>query len=302
MQMEECRQPGDVGCSQQCQGHGHLSHRTGAGLLSSHISQLGGDQPEGKAVLCMWTWQLRLYLHTDGSTGSSGSITAIPQPPMSQQLPTTPGSSWRVQSSGMLSTAALQVRGGLSALPLLGLCDSNVDALQPLLRALLILGLEDVALAVGEDLEGPGQAAVPALLGHHFDTLHLAELNGAVVRVIFLKHRVGRINRTKVTCWGFHQKGSSHSLCWFGKQERYFVPESGMQRKPQRFSMGNGEHGTAQSCCGLKTESSTSVKPQRHCKSGDGMQGAAEMAAKSHRSFLWEICELTKQTRAAVSR
>jgi len=129
---------------------------------------------------------------------------ATPQPPMSQQLPTTPGSPRRVQSSGVLSTAALQVRGGLSALPLLGLRDGDVDALQPLLRALLILGLEDVALAVCEDLEGPGQAAVPALLGHHFDALHLAELNGAVVGVVLLKHRVGKTNGTKFTHWGFH--------------------------------------------------------------------------------------------------
>lgn len=91
--------------------------------------------------------------------------------------------------------ATLQVRGGLSALPLSSLCDSDIDALKPLLGVLLVFGLENIGLAVGEDLKGPGQAAVPALLCHHFNALHLVELNGAVVGVVFLKHREDKENQ-----------------------------------------------------------------------------------------------------------
>lgn len=91
--------------------------------------------------------------------------------------------------------AALQVGGGLSALPLFSLGHGDVDALKPLLGVLLVFGLENVGLAVGEDLKGPGQTAVPALLCHHFNALHLAELDGAVVGVVFLKQRGDRQNQ-----------------------------------------------------------------------------------------------------------
>lgn len=57
--------------------------------------------------------------------------------------------------------------GGLAVLPLPGLGHRHVDALQPLLGVLLVLGLQDVGPAVGEDLEGPGQAALMPLPGHH---------------------------------------------------------------------------------------------------------------------------------------
>lgn len=67
------------------------------------------------------------------------------------------------QQSRILS----QVGGSLSVLPLSGLSHGHVDALQPLLGMLLILGLQHVRLTVGEDLEGPGQAAITPLLGHH---------------------------------------------------------------------------------------------------------------------------------------
>lgn len=57
--------------------------------------------------------------------------------------------------------------GGLAVLPLPGLRHRHVDALQPLLGVLLVLGLQHVGPAVGEDLEGPGQAALMPLPGHH---------------------------------------------------------------------------------------------------------------------------------------
>lgn len=62
--------------------------------------------------------------------------------------------------------SASQVGGRLSVLPLPGLSHGHVDALQPLLGALLVLSFQHVRLAVGEDLEGARQAAIPPLLGH----------------------------------------------------------------------------------------------------------------------------------------
>lgn len=56
--------------------------------------------------------------------------------------------------------------GGLGALALPGLRHRHADALQPLLGVLLVLGLQHVAPAGGEDLKGPGKAAVTPLPGH----------------------------------------------------------------------------------------------------------------------------------------
>lgn len=63
-----------------------------------------------------------------------------------------------------------QVGGRLPVLPLPGLSHGHVDALQPLLGVFLILGFQHVRLTVREDLEGPRQAPIPALLGHHLQT------------------------------------------------------------------------------------------------------------------------------------
>ena len=60
---------------------------------------------------------------------------------------------------------------------------------------LLVLGLQHVAFAVGEDLEGSGQAAVTPLLGHHLHALHFAQLDSAVVKLILLLGREGEHNK-----------------------------------------------------------------------------------------------------------
>lgn len=71
--------------------------------------------------------------------------------------------------STLVSVSVLlsQVGGSLSVLPLSGLSDGHVDALQPLLSVFLILSFQHVRLTVSEDLEGPRQAPIPALPGHH---------------------------------------------------------------------------------------------------------------------------------------
>lgn len=51
-------------------------------------------------------------------------------------------------------------------LRLSGLRHRHVEALQPLLRTLLVLGFQHVRLALGEDLKGAGQAAITPLPGY----------------------------------------------------------------------------------------------------------------------------------------
>lgn len=70
---------------------------------------------------------------------------------------------WRLVLGGRCS----QVGGGLARLPLSGLRQRHAQALQPLLGVLPVLRLQHVRPAVGEDLEGPRQAALTPLPGHH---------------------------------------------------------------------------------------------------------------------------------------
>lgn len=67
-----------------------------------------------------------------------------------------------------------------------------METLKPLLCRLLILGLENVAFTVGEDLKCSWQSAVSALLGDHFDTLNLAQFYQGILRIIFLQCRKER--------------------------------------------------------------------------------------------------------------
>lgn len=64
-------------------------------------------------------------------------------------------------------TGLSQVGGSLSVLPLSGLSHSHIDALQPLLSVFLILSFQDIRLIVGEDLKGPWQTPITALLGYN---------------------------------------------------------------------------------------------------------------------------------------
>lgn len=83
----------------------------------------------------------------------------------------------------------LQVGADLLALLLACLRQSHMETLKPLLCRLLILGLENVAFTVGEDLKCSWQGAVSALLGHHFDTLNLAQFYQGILWIIFLQCR-----------------------------------------------------------------------------------------------------------------
>lgn len=60
-----------------------------------------------------------------------------------------------------------QVGGCLPVLPLSGLSHSHIDALQPLLSMFLILSFQHVRLIVSEDLKGPRQTPIAALLGYN---------------------------------------------------------------------------------------------------------------------------------------
>lgn len=82
---------------------------------------------------------------------------------------------------------SLQIGGYFSTLPLFGLGDGHIDALEPLFCVLLILGLENVGFIVCEDFESPRERAVPAFPGHNFHTLYFAEFYWGIIRIIFLK-------------------------------------------------------------------------------------------------------------------
>lgn len=63
-----------------------------------------------------------------------------------------------------------QVGGSLSVLSLSCLSHSYIDALQPLFSMFLILSFQHICLTVSEDLEGPWQAPIAALLCHYLQT------------------------------------------------------------------------------------------------------------------------------------
>lgn len=95
----------------------------------------------------------------------------------------------------------LQVCSCFSAFPFFGLCNCDINALEPLLCVLFIFGLENVRLTVCEDFKGSGKAAISAFLGHNFDTLDLTKLNGAVIWIIFLEQRKKRLGGGRQYIW-----------------------------------------------------------------------------------------------------